>query len=67
MEAFKRPIAYGMLIMGVGAEICFTLFEPRFFVSEYEMNFLKPVFVNDEIQLIGRGKVIPHGLKLEGK
>ncbi|WP_163536421.1 MaoC/PaaZ C-terminal domain-containing protein [Gracilibacillus sp. YIM 98692] len=49
---FKRPIAHGMLIMGMGAEICSVLRNKDFFVSDYEMNFQKPVYVDDVIELV---------------
>ena len=49
---FQRPIAHGMLVMGFGVEIVTALAGKNCVVSEYEMNFLKPVFVNDSVQLI---------------
>lgn len=51
-SGYNRPIAHGMLLMGIGAELLTSLDKDGLHVSEYEMRFLKPVYVNDEVQLI---------------
>ncbi len=50
---FKAPIAHGMLTMGLALEIVSSFIEKGMRISTYEMQFLKPIFQNDTIHLVG--------------
>ena len=49
---FKVPIAHGMLTMGLALEVASSLTQKGMRVSEYEMQFIKPIFQNDTIQIV---------------
>lgn len=51
-HGFKQPIAHGMLVMAMGAELFASASDEKFAFSQYEMKFLKPVYVNEAIELI---------------
>lgn len=63
---YRRPIAHGMLIMGIGAELCSTRCESNMMISDYEMHFLQPVYVNDELKLIVERKNDLQWLEIRG-
>ncbi|WP_340003086.1 MaoC family dehydratase [Oceanobacillus sp. FSL K6-0127] len=63
---YRQPIAHGMLIMGIGAALCSSLLESNVMISDYEMNFLQPVYVNDELQLIVEEKNDLQWLEVKG-
>ncbi|WP_085992273.1 MaoC/PaaZ C-terminal domain-containing protein [Oceanobacillus senegalensis] len=63
---FQRPIAHGMLVMGFGAELVTALAGEHCSVSEYEMNFLRPVFVNDSVQLIAEDRNDSNWIEIRG-
>ncbi|WP_342048576.1 MaoC family dehydratase [Bacillus sp. OTU530] len=48
---FKAPIAHGMLTMGLTLDIASSFIEKERKVSTYEMQFLKPIFMNDTIHI----------------
>lgn len=63
---FNKPVAHGMLVMGLGAQIVNELSDKECSITEYEMNFINPVFVHDSVQLkveIGSG---PDEIKISG-
>ena len=49
---FKAPIAHGMLTMGLALEVASSFTQKGMRVSEYEMQFIKPIFQNDTIQIV---------------
>ncbi len=49
---FKAPIAHGMLTMGLTLEITSGYTQQGMRVSAYEMQFLKPIFQNDTIEIV---------------
>ena len=63
---FQRPIAHGMIVMGFGAQVVAALAEKSCVISEYEMDFLKPVFVNDTIHLIAEDRSDSNDIELKG-
>ena len=52
--------------MGIGAALCSSLLESNVIISDYEMNFLQPVYVNDELQLIVEEKNDLQWLEVKG-
>ena len=55
-SGFKAPIAHGMLTMGLVLEMTASFTEKGMRVAMYEMQFLKPVFQNDTIQIVAEEK-----------
>lgn len=51
---FNAPIAHGMLTMGLALEIASSFTQKGLKISEYEMQFIKPVFQNDTIHIVGQ-------------
>lgn len=51
-SGFKAPIAHGMLTMGLALEVVSSFTQEGMRVSEYEMQFIKPVFQNDTIHIV---------------
>lgn len=49
---FKAPIAHGMLTMGLALEIASSFTQKGMRISEYEMQFIKPVFQSDTIDIV---------------
>ena len=49
---FKAPIAHGMLTMGISLEIVSRFTQEGMRVSAYEMQFSKPVFQNETLQIV---------------
>jgi acyl dehydratase len=54
---FKAPIAHGMLTMGLTLDIASSFTEKGRKISTYEMQFLKPIFVNDTIHIFAEIKL----------
>ena len=54
---FKAPIAHGMLTMGLTLDIASSFTEKGRKVSTYEMQFLKPIFMNDTIHIFAEIKL----------
>ncbi|RDW19715.1 MaoC/PaaZ C-terminal domain-containing protein [Oceanobacillus chungangensis] len=63
---FQKPIAHGMLVMGFGAEIVAALAGRNCVISEYELNFVNPVFVNDSVQLIAEKRENSNWVEIRG-
>ena len=63
---FERPIAHGMIVMGFGAQVVAALAEESCVISEYEMDFLKPVFVNDTVHLIAEDSSDSNYVEIKG-
>ncbi|WP_339229051.1 MaoC family dehydratase [Oceanobacillus sp. FSL K6-2867] len=63
---YRGPIAHGMLIMCIGAELCSALCKNNVMISDYEMHFLLPVYVNDKLQLVVEEQNEIHGLEIRG-
>lgn len=59
---FKAPIAHGMLSMGLVLEIASSFTQKGLIISEYEMQFSKPVFQNDTIQVIAEEMKLEHNV-----
>jgi acyl dehydratase len=54
---FKAPIAHGMLTMGLTLDIASSFTEKGRKISTYEMQFLKPIFMNDTIHIFAEIKL----------
>ena len=54
---FKAPIAHGMLTMGLTLDIASFFTEKGRKISTYEMQFLKPIFMNDTIHIFAEMKL----------
>jgi acyl dehydratase len=54
---FKAPIAHGMLTMGLILDIASSFTEKGRKISTYEMQFLKPIFMNDTIHIFAEIKL----------
>ena len=63
---FKAPIAHGMLTMSLIFDISTVFIEKGMRVSSYEMQFLKPVFMNSTIQVTAEIKQQENDLTLLG-
>ncbi|WP_445505669.1 MaoC family dehydratase [Niallia sp. 03091] len=53
---FKAPIAHGMLTMALTSNIASFFIEKGMRISSYEMQFLKPIYMNDTIHILAETK-----------
>ncbi|QGQ47660.1 hypothetical protein E6W99_20455 [Metabacillus sediminilitoris] len=53
-SGFKAPIAHGMLTMGLSLDIVSSFTEKGMMVFTFQMQFLKPIYMNDTIHLVAK-------------
>ena len=64
-NGYAKPIAHGLLSMGLAMEVVSNWLDENFYVSDYEMKFLKPVYVDTTIEMIVE-KIEGNSFLLEG-
>src|SRR5699024_10254534 len=50
-QGFAEPIAYGLLTMGLVMDVAFPFTKKEKRISTYDMQFLKPVYINETIKI----------------
>lgn len=53
-SGFKAPIAHGMLTMGLSLDIVSSFTKKGMMVFTFQMQFLKPIYMNDTIHLVAK-------------
>jgi acyl dehydratase len=53
-SGFKAPIVHGMLTMGLSLDIVASFTKKGMMVFTFQMQFLKPIYMNDTIHLIAK-------------
>lgn len=50
-QGFEAPIAHGILTMGLITRVASYFIDNKKYISEYEMRFLKPIYINETLQI----------------
>lgn len=53
-SGFKAPIAHGMLTMGLSLDIVSSFTKKGMMVFTFQMQFLKPIYMNETIHLVAK-------------